>query len=87
MIHPDSQREASEHILRTAVILSRFANKAGGKTWVIDRPSPRKTLRQCEFKKVATRNADLKRWGRKESLGCSLEKLREFLCINFFLAI
>ena len=84
MIQPDSQRGFETYLTHCC---NSIANKTGGKTWVIHRPSSPKMLKQCEFKKVANRNADLKRWDRKESLGCSLEKLRGFLCVNFFLAI
>jgi N-acetylglutamate synthase-like GNAT family acetyltransferase len=61
MVHPDFQKRGFGSFLTHHC--DAVADKTGGKTWVLARPTSVKMFRQCGFKDVATHNAGLKRWG------------------------
>ncbi|KAH8821878.1 hypothetical protein F5884DRAFT_746165 [Xylogone sp. PMI_703] len=61
MVHPDFQKRGLRSVL--TYHCNAVADKNGGKTWVPARPSSVKIFRQCEFKDIATHNAQLERFG------------------------
>ena len=61
MIHPDFQRRGfGTFLIHHCNVI---ADKTGGKTWMLARPTSVKMFRQCGFKDFATHNMDLKRFG------------------------
>jgi N-acetylglutamate synthase-like GNAT family acetyltransferase len=75
MVHPDFQKR------RFGTILTRHCNaiadKTGGKTFVVARPTSIKMFNDCGFKTLGYHDSHLERWGGNVEKGKSWVVLRE----------